>query len=529
MKSRFLYSYKPLIIICLMVSVYSAFLLHKISIFPNVFVDEANGMYDAWCMAFYGVDSNLLKNPIYLPGFVGQGQSILYGLIAGCAMRLLGYNLFAYRLPLILISILNYILLNVLVYRYVGHWKAVVTAAVVGSAPYILTVSRFGMDCNIAPFMASIGTVVLYAAYKMNRSGKRTVLLIIGGVTLGLVAYSYNVGWMYLPVYLGVLCIWLMIRKRLSLKEILLPASALLITVLPIMIFAIRSNVPALNQDLTILWWTSPQLLVGRVEASFIDLKGNIAVNIWNNLVDGAQMWLNGSDGLSWNSVGNVGPYYMFSLPFFLIGLIVLMLRQSDEAIFILSQLAAMIPIMMVVTPNYNHFIFLHIPVLLTIATGIIGVIEWIAAETYRKVAITAIALTYILSFGWFCNQYFNLGRFTGWEISAIPVLQGLDAEQYTRVYFDSDNDQFLYFVRFCLPVSPYEYQETRDHPYSKTELGTVDHYANFERIGTTVEEHSLLIIEQSLSGNYEDLIKERTILQQFTFSGQEYDVYQLD
>lgn len=174
-------SWKPISILCFMIIAYGAFLLYKTSIFPNVFLDEGNGMYDAWCMALYGVDSNLLKNPVYLPGYKGQGQSILYPLLGGFSMRLFGYNLFAYRLPLILISILNYILLIVLVYKSFGPWKSVLMAGVVGSSPYLLTVSRWGMDCNIAPFMASMGSIVLFTGYKMKMSRKRTAVLTGGG------------------------------------------------------------------------------------------------------------------------------------------------------------------------------------------------------------------------------------------------------------------------------------------------------------------------------------------------------------
>lgn len=141
---------------------------------------------------------------------------------------------------------------------------------------------------------------------------------------------------MYLPLFLIILFVWLKIRRKISVREILFPAGALFITVLPIMIFAIRSNIPSLNKDLRILWWTSPCLLVGRVKASFISFEGNIGANIWNNIVSGWKMYMSGSDGLSWNSVGNIGPYYMFVFPFFLIGLIVLLLQQSDHAIFIL-------------------------------------------------------------------------------------------------------------------------------------------------------------------------------------------------
>lgn len=241
-------------------------------------------------------------------------------------------------------------------------------------------------------------------------------------------------------------------------------------------------------------------------------------------------MYIDGSDGLSWNSVGNMGLYYMFAAPFFIVGFMVILKRQRDYDIFILSSLAAMIPIMLVVTPNYNHWIFLHFPVLLTIAAGIYSVTNQLKQISIKRFFITSIVLTYVLFSSRFAYQYFNLDRYTGWETSAIPVLQSLGTEKYTAVYFDSDSENFLYFVRFCLQVSPYEYQETRDHPYSKTQLGTSDHYANFDRIGDTVDidSNSLFIVENSHAGNYAELLRESTLITSFIFDSQQYDVYVL-
>lgn len=205
-------------------------------------------MYDSWCMAFYGVDSNLIRNSVYLQGFAGQGQSILYPLIAGFSMRLLGYNLFAYRLPMLIISIINFVLLEAVVLRKSGSLEALLTALVIGTAPYILTLSRWGMDCNIAPFIASIGTITLYLGYS-EQGRKRMATMIPGGILLGLVTYSYNVGWMYIPVFLIILTAWLFIKKKKLFPDIIPAAVSLIVIVIPILIFAIRSNIPSLNTD----------------------------------------------------------------------------------------------------------------------------------------------------------------------------------------------------------------------------------------------------------------------------------------
>lgn len=406
--------------------------------------------------------------------------------------------------------------------------EAVVTSIVVGTAPWLLNVSRFGMDCNIAPFMASIGALAVYCGYLQSPSGRRNILLTLGAAVLGLVAYSYNVGWMYLPLFVLILSVWMIKKKKITCRELILPACVLFIVVLPILIFAVRSNIPQLNTDIRILWWTSPCLPVGRVKASFISFDGNVFYNIWQNLLNGYHMYVDGTDNLSWNSVGNMGPYYLFTWPFFLVGFITMLRRRQGRDIFILSAEFAMIPIILLVTPNYNHWIFLHFPVLLTIAEGICVLASKVAETDVRRVFLISAAITYTLFAARFCKLYFSTDRFTGWETSAVSVLQSLHTDQYKKVYFDSDNGDFLYFIRFCLPVSPYEYQETRDNPYSKTELGTSDHYANFERVGdSAIEKGSLFIVENSLSGNYAEKLEGKSPVCSFVYVYQQYDVYE--
>src|SRR5699024_8614727 len=82
----------------------------KLETVPTMFFDEANGMYDSWALSKYGVDSNLNSNPIYLQSFAGQGQSILYARLAGTFFKILGYNVYVYRLPLALVSLTSVIL-----------------------------------------------------------------------------------------------------------------------------------------------------------------------------------------------------------------------------------------------------------------------------------------------------------------------------------------------------------------------------------------------------------------------------------
>ena len=126
---------------------FSIVLLFRLGTIPTVFIDEGNGMYDSWSLAKYGVDSNLISNPIYLQSFAGQGQSILYARLAGTFLKILGYSI------------------------YVKSKAIFLTTMIFCTSPWLIMVSRFGMDCNVAPFMVLIGTLLLLLSTRLRVGG----------------------------------------------------------------------------------------------------------------------------------------------------------------------------------------------------------------------------------------------------------------------------------------------------------------------------------------------------------------------
>lgn len=484
---------------------FAAVLVFRIGSFPNVFLDEGDGMYDSWAMAkFGGVDSNLIKYPVYLEGFSGQGQSVLYAYLAGLFMKVFGYSLTVFRLPLVIISIATLLVLISVALKVTTPKTAFWAALVMATSPWLIVVSRYGMDCNIAPFMAMLGSTIIYYGVKQDQSKRKIGWLTLGFLVLGLVTYSYNVGWIFLPVYLLSLLLFLVLGRKEKLRNLIIPVVALFIEVLPILIFAVRSNIPALNKTVRILFWTSPKLQVGRVNTSFISFNGNIGENILRNLYAGAKMFILGTDKLPWNSVANFGPYYLFTFPFVIWGLIIVFKRRSLVDQFVISQLIGMVLIVLLVTPNYNHWIFLHFANLTLIVIAIVDV-----TNRYREFQL-ALLLTYVISASAFVGAYFYYPRYTGWDVSAMETIKELKPLRYKHVYFTSSDPNFLYGVRTAVPVSPYEFQKTKDNPYSKTKLLTLNNYANFTRLenNTTVTKDSLLIMQDDTVANYGKQVK---------------------
>lgn len=71
----------------------------------------------------------------------------------------------------------------------------------------------------------------------------------------------------------------------------------------------------------------------------------------------------------------------------------------------------------------------------------------------------------------------------------------------YEKVYFDTTDFQFLMMIRDLIPISPYEYQATKDNPNSKEILTVNSKFENYQMIDSnnmnqSIEKNSLILID---------------------------------
>lgn len=286
---------------------------------------------------------------------------------------------------------------------------------------------------------------------------------------------------MYLLIFIPSFFLLFYLSKNVSIKELLLYIPVLSIELIPIMIFAVRSNIAELNETVHIFIWTYPKLLSSRASESMISFDGNILRNIARNILDGGYMFLNNSDGLPWNSIPGIGAYYPIMLPFLIIGILVSMCRRNLIDKLLILGFISSIPIMLVVTPNYNHWIFIHFVVLSFISIGINEIV------INKKVQL-AIIISYAILFFNFSSIYFRQRNITvgQYDVNLIKTIKKLKTKNYKKVYFDTTDSQFLMMIRDLIPVSPYEYQATKDNPDSKEILTVNSRFENYQMIDSS-------------------------------------------
>lgn len=362
---------KTLVGIAMLIMLFAGMLLFRLGTIPNVFIDEGSTLYDGWCLANYGVDSNLNKNPIYLQSLLGQGQSVLYAYLVHPVFKLLngGVNIFWFRFPLVLLAIISVVLLSYVLFKQVNRKIAFFTSLVIVTSPYIIMMTRYGMDCNVAfyPFIIGFSLIVLGGV----QSGSRSALLSItlGFLFVGISNYGYNAAWLFTPAFVicSVIILW---HKNYSFKSLLVSLVPLLLTNIPIIIFAIRSNVPKWNHTIHFLGLTCPRLLESRGTYSLIKFNGNVFNNMLINLKNGLMMFLHQSDGLRWNSIPGISPLYPFVIVFFVIGCVEIIKHRTAYNDFLIILAISAIPTILLITPNFNHWMY---PIFLIVLVSGLG------------------------------------------------------------------------------------------------------------------------------------------------------------
>lgn len=214
---------KIMMIVIFLICFFSVLLLYKLGTVPKEFVDEQSYMDEVKSLVYTGTDLNNLARPIYFKGPFGNGQSITYALFAVPFIKLAGFSVFKFRLPMVLLTIINIVLILLYlnkksVSKSILFW---VTLSFI-VAPWIFISSRWVLDCNIAPITLSIGvTTLLFAIESELTVIQKFILLTVSALFITFSVYGYIAGWIFIPIFLLLFLIYLLRIKQLSLKWLL--------------------------------------------------------------------------------------------------------------------------------------------------------------------------------------------------------------------------------------------------------------------------------------------------------------------
>ena len=381
--------------------VFACLLLYKVEEIPVAYnVDEAGMAYDALSLLNYGVDRYLYHNPVYFINF-GGGQNALYTYLAMLSIKAFGYSILSVRLPAVLLSLIAAVCFTLIIQNEYGYDASVISMALFCILPFSIMHSRWALESYLLFPMTIISVCCFYFAIA---TGKKS-LFFLTGVLLGITLYSYAISYIFIPLFLGSVLIYLMLLKKIRLTHIIFLGIPLFFLAIPLLLMVAVNN--GLIDEIRTPFLSVPKMLENRYNdigfqyffSHFQFNKNNIIYKILFN------------DQLPYNSIPKFGTLYYISLPIIIYGFVISLkagIRSFYEKSFsfafmiVLIFFSALLTSLMVYTINVNRACEIYFPLIFFLCIGLVII--------YRnsKPVFILTGCVYCFLFGTFIHYYFT-------------------------------------------------------------------------------------------------------------------------
>lgn len=471
--------------------------------------DEAGMAYDAYCLSEYGTDRYMNQYPLYLTNF-GQGQSSLCAYLAVIFIKILGPNVIAYRMPMLLVYIVSVIASYLMVSKFKNKKFALLFTFLIITCPWNIFNTRMALDCNLYLGMFMI------ALYFMTRAEK-TYQFFIAGIFVGLNLYTYCLAWITMPIFLAVWIVYMLNIKRINWKQIIVMGIPIAILALPLIYFLLLNYGIVKQTDIGI--FSLPVLDTFRAEQ-----------------ISPLNIFKTGLESLKVIFMSE-GTIYLLYVPLFIIGFILsfknvvqsIKEKKFDlTTVMVIAFVTLLIGLLFTRIPTANKANVLYFLILYFVAVAIIKICE----NSYLSKIIMLITIcSLFINFTW---NYFKVDGVSGdnWyeDRYLYSLTEEIEAnERYANMgkYIISYKAAPYIYVMLGTRMSPQEYMETQeivDYGNNRTEIAKIGDYNfiyksnEFDEVVNN-KENGIFII----SNRYENEIKE---LQEQGYTRQDYGYY---
>lgn len=374
--------------------------IYKFGSVPGGFnQDGAMAAVDAKALADYGTDRYGMHMPVHLTAW-GYGQmSALLSYLMVPFIKLFGLSAVTARMPQLIMSIAGLIFFYLFVKDVFGKKAALIAAAFAAVNPWHILQSRWALDCNLYPHFFIIGV------YLLNKGLTRRVCLYLSMVSFGLCMYCYGISIYTMPLFLIAACVYLAVTKKIKIMDALICAGVYLLVSWP---FILTMIINFLKLDtIETPFFTIPYFPDSVRSNDILFFSDNIGEQLIANIKSLANTTLLQKKDLPWNDVENFGTMYLFTMPFAVTGLIVLIRKYRKSAGAVLALIFLLTGIWCGLTTNgvnVNRINIIYYPIMLMAVLGIYYVIntikniQWGVAAAYIS-AFVIFSVTYFTSY----------------------------------------------------------------------------------------------------------------------------------
>lgn len=421
----------------------------------GIHCDEAGSAYDAYCIAHYGTDRFGFPYPVYFLNY-GSGQNALYAYLLAPLIRIFGTDPTIYRLPAVFGGMLALGFGMLIMKECYGKLQSIIIGILITICPYFVMSSRLGLECMLLLDFAIVAIYFLLIAVRKQQYR----YFILSGFLFGLCLYCYSLGWIILPIYLFLSLLYLLLMKKIRVKQIIALAIPIFIFALPLFAFIIintfklDSIVTPYFSILRLPMYRSNELSLGYGHELFARLQTMLTHDYSNTF-----------------SFKEYSALYYFSIPLVILGFVLVTIRcvnsirkkQFDATILTYTLFIASISIISLLTViNQHRCHIIYYNFVFFLAIGIDYIIHKLH---FKKCVASAFAIVYMINFLSFADFYYTTKQRDTYPVTWFAFDYTMELYEYlhdnnitTELYFDEFNVTTCYVAMLEYKVSPEEY-----------------------------------------------------------------------
>lgn len=484
--------------------------LLRIEDIPNALnVDEASSGYDAFSLMKYGTDRNGNSWPVVLYAW-GSGQSVLYSIITIPFVFIGGLTEFTIRAPMAIVGIVSlYVMYYLLKNIFDNKRISILGTFFLAICPWHIMKSRWGMECNLFPDLVLLAVFILVIGIK----NKKAFLQFIAFALLGISAYSYATSYLFLPVFVCIVLLYLVYKKDISWKRAVLYLGIVFAITLPLILYLIINTFNL--EQFSILGITIPRLQFNRYEEVSTIFSENLFESCVDNLLSTVRLLILQYDEFNWNALKGHGIVYLVSIPFLCLGVRAATGKYNKNKYNQLMNIwmVSSIVVAAFCNVNINRINIIMFPVIYYVILGIYVVIE---KYDFLKIWIISIYLFCFFMFGYdYIKQDFNnYFTFSSGIRDLSEFCQNSSADTVYCYY--SFKEPFIYFM-FYQEYDVDEYLDTVEYFTQNRYFDNVKAFGKYKfYLPENVKENSIVIVPKNLEINYNMESKRKISINQF-------------
>lgn len=424
--------YKILFLIILLIA-----LLTRFYLWPNLLeinIDEAMTTVNANAIAQTGKDIYNVQFPVYLEAWGFAGQSVMLTYIMVICIKIFGFSLFAVRLPMMLVSIVSLFIFYDLAKRIFKSQKiALVALALLAICPWQILQSKWSIDCNMFPHFALFSIYFLYRGICDKK-----IFLYISMIFFGLTMYTYGISIYFIPLFLLISAIYLLIHKKITIKELLLCILIYFVIFLPLLIMYVI-NFLKIDTEISLGLFSIRYFANSSRTSDMLLFSENIFQQLWANIVSLGRVLFIQYDYLEWNATAYFGTIYHISLIFVGIAFVHYIIKKEKNIgikLFMLWMILSLFTGIFINGTNINRLNIIWYPLVFLTVYGLVICYQKIKKKKYFLYGIGSMYIALFIGYNvFFYTSYYkdiNLsGCFASGLKDAIAFLDKYDKDKY--------------------------------------------------------------------------------------------------